>query len=112
MSRPFNIAMKAAACPWFGVDLDPVDMLRDEWPAGEVFDRLGPLIRHVRARDAVKGSGQRTQPAIVGQGSVDWEEMAQLLDDAGFNGWITLDPMEIADRPAAIARGLKHLRSL
>ena len=27
-------ALKSAACPWFGIDLDPVAMLIDEWSAG------------------------------------------------------------------------------
>ena len=105
-------AMLKAACPWFGVDLDPVDVLRDEWSASEVFDRLGVFVRHVRARDAVKGTGQRTQPAIVGQGSSNWAELSQLLDDAGYHGWITLDPVEIPDRAAAMTQGLKLLRLL
>src|SRR5207249_11402677 len=105
-------AIRAAACPWFGVDLDPAGIVQDEWLADEVFARLGGLIRHVRGRDAIKGSGQRTQPAIVGEGNVDWSEMGQLLDDAGYQGWVTLDPMEVADRAAGIARGLKRLRMI
>src|SRR5215218_5766723 len=36
-------ALNRANCPWFGVDLDPVSVLRDEWPTDEIFSRLGPL---------------------------------------------------------------------
>src|SRR5687768_2977594 len=49
-------ALRAARCPWFGVDLDPVGILRDDWDADEVFSRLGGLVRHVRGRDAVGGA--------------------------------------------------------
>src|SRR5206468_871975 len=62
-------ALTAARCPWFGVDLDPVAILRDDWSADEVFSRLGPLIRHVRARDATLGADRRTQPAAIGRGT-------------------------------------------
>src|SRR5581483_1802340 len=41
-------ALTAARCPWFGVDLDPVSILRDAWETDEVFSRLGPLVQHVR----------------------------------------------------------------
>jgi sugar phosphate isomerase/epimerase len=103
-------ALSAVNCPWFGVDLDPVAILRDEWPIDEIFSRLGNSIRHVRGRDGAAGADRRTQPAILGKGSTDWTLLCARLDDAGFNGWITLDPMELTDRAAAAA-GLQFLRS-
>jgi sugar phosphate isomerase/epimerase len=105
-------ALAAAACPWFGVDLDPVAILRDGWSSDEIFSRLGHLIRHVRARDAVVGSDRRTRPAVIGQGSVSWEELLSNLDAAGYRGWLTIDPLELPDRPAAAVAGAKHLRTL
>lgn len=105
-------ALRRAACPWFGVDLDPVALLQDEWEPDEFLSRLGHLIRHVRGRDAVGGAGRRTKPAIVGQGSVPWESILASLDAAGYQGWITLDPVELPDRARAAVGGLKYLRSL
>jgi sugar phosphate isomerase/epimerase len=104
-------ALRRSGCPWFGVDLDPVSLLRDEWPADEAFSRLGSLVRHVRARDAIRGTGQRTTPAVIGAGSTNWAELLSNLDAAGYHGWITLDPTEHADRATAAAVGLKHLQS-
>ena len=103
-------ALRSAACPWFGVDLDPVATLRDEWPLDEILSRLGPLVRHVRGRDANRGAGGRTSPAVVGAGSVKWPELLSNLDAAGYHGWITVDPMELADRPAAAAAAVAVLR--
>jgi len=103
-------AISKVACPWFGVDLDPVALLRDEWPTDEVFSRLGPHIRHVRARDATKGTGGRTSPAVIGKGSTQWDELLSNLDGSGYHGWITIDPMELPDRASAAAAGLKVLR--
>lgn len=98
-------ALKAAACPWFGVDLDPVAILRDDWTTDEIFSRLGDAIRHVRGRDALLGADRRTKAAVVGNGSVEWERLLTDLEAVGFNGWITLDPMELPNRSAAAARG-------
>jgi sugar phosphate isomerase/epimerase len=103
-------ALKKADCPWFGVDLDPVAVLRDYWGTDEVFSRLGPLVRHVRARDAAVGHDHRTRPAAMGHGDVDWGQLLALLDEAGYKGWVTVDPLELPDRLAAAREGLGCLR--
>ncbi|MGE5610404.1 MAG: sugar phosphate isomerase/epimerase family protein [Bacillota bacterium] len=105
-------ALKAAHCPWFAVDLDPVAMLRDEWPSDEVFSSVGTLVRHVRARDAIRGADRRTKPTMIGQGSSNWGELLAALDDAGFQGWITIDPIELPKRTTAAMEGLAYLRNL
>jgi sugar phosphate isomerase/epimerase len=105
-------ALSAARCPWFGIDLDPVAMLRDAWSSDEIFSRLSPLIRHVRARDAVVGSDRRTRPAVIGQGSTDWGKLLADLDAAGYRGWMTVDPLELSDRAASASAGATYLRTL
>jgi sugar phosphate isomerase/epimerase len=104
-------ALRAAACTWFGIDLDPVAILRDSWPADEIFSRLGNSIRHVRARDAVAGADRRTMPASIGAGSVQWQSILSMLDEAGFKGWMTVDPMELSDRSAGANLGAKFLHN-
>jgi sugar phosphate isomerase/epimerase len=103
--------LRAASCPWFGVDLDPVSVLRDEWSLDEILSTFGPSIRHVHARDAVVGADRRTRPAVIGQGSTDWSQLLASLDDAGYRGWITIDPIELPDRASGATSGLAHLRS-
>jgi sugar phosphate isomerase/epimerase len=105
-------ALKAAACPWFGVDLDPVAMLRDAWRADEVFSRLGELIRHVRGRDATSGANRRTRPAVIGRGSVKWGEFLANVDEAHYQGWVTLDPMELENRAEGARVGLEYVKSI
>jgi sugar phosphate isomerase/epimerase len=105
-------AILAAACPWFGVDLDPVAVLRDEWEMDGVFSRVGPLIRHVRGRDALRGADRRTKPTPVGAGNVNWAEVLSDLDQAGYHGWITIDPIELPDRTRAALAARDHLGGL
>jgi sugar phosphate isomerase/epimerase len=102
-------ALGAADCPWFGVDLDPVAILRDRWDIDEVFSRLGPLVRHVRARDAVAGQDQRTKPAPIGGGHTNWEQLLTLLDEAAYTGWLCVDPLELPDRVTGARQAVKHL---
>ena len=105
-------ALAATACPWFGVDLDPVAVLSDAWDSDEVFSTLGSLIRHVRARDAVLGADKRTRPAVVGRGAVDWQRFVASLEEAGYHGPITVDPTELPDRTAAALTAREHLSKL
>jgi sugar phosphate isomerase/epimerase len=105
-------ALRTAACSWFGVDLDPAATLRDDWSSDEIFSHLGPMIRHVRGRDAVLGADRRTKAAVVGQGSVQWQQLLGGLDAAGYHGWITLDSMELPNRSAAAATGAAALKKL
>jgi len=105
-------ALRGANCPWFGVDLDPVALLRDEWTLDETLSALGPLIRHVRARDALIGMDRRTRPAPIGAGATDWPRLLADLDSAGFHGWFTVDPTELPNRTDAASAGLAALRSI
>jgi hypothetical protein len=38
--------------------------------------------------------------------------LLSLLDEAAFNGWITLDPIELPQRTAAASEGLQYLRGI
>ena len=103
-------ALAAARCPWFGIDLDPVAILRDAWTADEIFSRFGGLIRHVRARDATAGSDRRTRPAVIGQGSTNWAELLANLDDAGYRGMADDRPAGTAGSQRRRDDGAKYLR--
>jgi sugar phosphate isomerase/epimerase len=105
-------ALRAADCPWFGVDLDPAAVLADAWDLDEMFSRLGAMIRHVRGRDAVGGTGARTKPAAIGRGGTDWAHLLSNLNGADYAGWITVDPVELPDRQAAAAEAVRYLKSL
>ena len=105
-------ALRSVECPWFGVDLDPSFALRDEWAMDEIFSRLGGLVRHVRARDAIGGADRRTKPAVIGHGDVKWQQLLVNLDAAGYCGSITIDPTDLANRLAAASEGLKNLAGL
>jgi sugar phosphate isomerase/epimerase len=105
-------AMNKSGCPWFGVNLCPVEVLRDEWSLDEIFSKLGSRIRHVRGCDAIRGANQRTKPATVGQGDTPWPQLLQNLEDSNYRGWLTLDPTELPARAAAAVAGQNYLRKI
>ena len=105
-------AVASVNCPWFGIDLDPVALTRDEWDLDQTFSELGPYVRHVRGRDAIIGAEHRTKPAAIGAGNVQWEQLLGNLHESNYRGWITLDPLELNDRAAGAETGLKFLRKL
>ena len=105
-------ALRAANCPWFGLDLDPAAVQRDEWEMAEIFSQMGDWVRHVRGRDAIAGADRRAKPAVIGAGSTDWPKLLADLDAADYHGWLTIDPTELTDRVAAAEVGRKRLLAI
>ena len=105
-------ALRAADCPWFGADLDPAAVLGDEWDLDETFSRLGPHVRHVRGRDALRGAERRTKPAPIGRGDTDWPKLLANLRDADYQGWVSVDPTDLNDRAGSAAGAAAFLRSI
>lgn len=103
-------ALAAARCPWFGVDLNPAAVLCDDWSLDDVFSHLGPQVRHVRGRDAVAGADRRTKPMPVGLGDTAWDHLLENLAGVDYRGWITADPVDLPDRPAAAVKALRYIR--
>jgi len=96
-------------CPWLAIDLDPIALLHDRWSIDELFARAGNAVAHVLARDGIRGDGGRVKSMPVGSGNVNWDELLVALDAAGYHGWITFDPVDLADRAGALRSGLTRL---
>jgi len=104
-------ALRTVDCPWFGVDFDPAAAVADVWDIDQILSELGPVLRHVRARDAIRGDG-RIRPAAVGQGDTDWPALLAALDDAAYHGWLTVDPIDLPDRRAAALAAKDYLANV
>lgn len=105
-------AVRSADCPYFGIDLDPVAVLRDDMPFDDVFNTMGHDIRHVRGRDAVRGDAGRTKATLLARGDTDWRGLLDRLDHAAYSGAITIDPGELLDPITAATVALKQLRAM
>lgn len=105
-------AQAAARCPLLGIELDPVAVLRDRWDMGKTLGELGEAVLQVRGHDALKGAGGRTQTVPIGRGSVEWDQLLYLLDEGGFKGWLTVDPLELPDRAVQAQRAAEYFTAL
>jgi sugar phosphate isomerase/epimerase len=102
-------AMEKARCPWFGIDFDPAAIVAAGQEVDDALAKTGDGLRHVRGRDAVRGERGRSKPVVIGRGHANWSQLLTLLDEAGYGGWITIDPIELPDRRAAAVAGMKQL---
>ena len=105
-------ALAKVDCPWFGIDLDPLLMLADEWNVDEIFSRLGKHIAHVRGRDGLKGAGHRVSSTTIGKGAIDWRELTTLLRDVDYKGPISIDPIDLSKRAISAFDGHTFLSSI
>jgi sugar phosphate isomerase/epimerase len=107
--RSVEAFIAQADCPWFGIDLDTVAALRDRREVSSVLSSGGQRMRHIRLRDAFRGTDGRTRPAMPGEGEVDMSGLFGLLHEGGWKGWISIDPTDLPDRSTAVSRGMEIL---
>jgi sugar phosphate isomerase/epimerase len=75
--------------------------------------RLGPLIAHVHATDAIAGAFKgRGRAVILGSGHVDLPGVLAALEERGYRGWIGLEPVDGIGARAELADAVAALRAL
>jgi L-ribulose-5-phosphate 3-epimerase len=80
--------------PNVGVNFDPANMiLYDKGNPVEALRTLGPWIRQVHVKDAVKTKTPETwgEEVTVGKGEVDWRAFFAMLWQLGFSGNIVIE---------------------
>lgn len=105
-------ALKTIDCGYFGIDLDTYAILADAWSPDAIVSAFGGTILNLRARDGLRGAGGRVVPAEVGQGATDWPTLLSLCGEADFNGFVSLDTIELPDRAKSAVRSAEALRAI
>lgn len=84
-----------------------------ESPA-EVWDLIGPRVRHVHFKDAARDGGGRWRAKPIGEGEVPLRECLRRLHAAGYAGWLTLEWEKYwePDIPAPEAVIDRHLQTV
>lgn len=96
-----------------GVEFDPGALIVNGFSARESLEALLPHVRHVCARDGVRdlaiGRGIEVE---LGRGSANFPLLLSLLDDASYNGSLTV----VRENPqyplAEVEQSLEYLRQL
>ena len=71
----------------------------------------GPKMRTGCGAEPVPLGARSHIVRAVGAGGTDWPQLLARLDESGYHGWITLDPLELPDRIASAIGGRKYLQS-
>lgn len=94
-----------------GVDVNPAALLLSGQRPREYAAALGPLVLHVFANDAVRGSpGLPGSDVVLGRGSADFPELLAALEEHDYRGWLTVEPPSRSE--AAAADAVQFLKSL
>jgi sugar phosphate isomerase/epimerase len=90
-----------------GANLDPGNLLLGGFDVFAGVRALGERIVHVHARDA-RRVGRSEVP--LGHGDIDWLAFLGVLEEVGYQGWLTLVRDSGQNRLADIANGVGFLR--
>lgn len=94
------------------VDADLAGWVLNGQPPAQQLRALHALIGHVEVRDAVRGTGGIGREVPVGRGEIDWDEVAALLSEMEYAGWLNVDRTAGNDRAGDVGRAVQYLRQL
>jgi sugar phosphate isomerase/epimerase len=96
-----------------GVDLDPGNLILNDFSPREATSALGSHIMHVHATDAVRdlarGRGAETP---LGRGTADFPELLGALEERNYRGYVTVARHNADDPLAEIGAAVQYLRNL
>jgi sugar phosphate isomerase/epimerase len=93
------------------VTYDPANMLMHGHDPMAGLTTLEKLLAHVHARDArLAGVSRGMQEVPLGAGDIDWMAFTATLQVLGFDGYLTVEREQGANKLAEVAAGVKFLR--
>lgn len=96
-----------------GVDFDPAGLIESGFSVDEAVRALGPHVRLLRARDAVRDRAQgRGVEVQLGRGSVDFPALLGALEDFAFRGHAVIERNTADDPQREIAQAVAYLQEL
>jgi len=95
-----------------GINFDPAIFVFSGHDPLEALRVLHSLFMHVQVRDAVRDIDGNGLEVPVGRGEVAWEEFLALIEEAGYQGWLTVDRTQGDDKTGDITRAVQFLRNV
>jgi len=96
-----------------GVDFDPAGLIINGHSALESLAAVGPYVRQVRVRDAVRDFAEgRGVETPLGRGTADFPALMGVLEDFGYRGYFTIDRQHSEDPVTDFGNAVKYLRNL
>jgi L-ribulose-5-phosphate 3-epimerase len=104
--------LRNIACPWLGIDLDPLHVLAEGSSLESALSSCADLIRHARLRDGQRGQGNRSRAVPLGEGQIDVSDYVSLLREADYDGFLSIDPSELAEPRLHASRAIDALKRI
>ncbi len=96
------IAVDADLGSWILSGRSPEKQLRE----------LNEVIQHVEIRDAVRDVDGIGEEVPVGRGEIDWDEIAGLIGEMDYSGWLNVRRSTGNDKIGDSMRAIQYLRNL
>lgn len=94
------------------IDADPADWVLNGLSYVSELRGIFGHIGHFEGRDAARGATGGGREVPVGRGEIRWEEVAALLTEMGYTGWINVQRTIGSDRVSDVASGVDVFRKL
>ncbi|WP_437193608.1 sugar phosphate isomerase/epimerase family protein [Planctomicrobium sp. SH527] len=94
------------------VDVDLAEWVMNDLPYRQELRDLFGKIGHLEGRDAARGLGSSGREVPLGRGEIDWEEIAALLNEMDYIGWINVQRTTGSSIQADVARGVTMMKQL
>jgi sugar phosphate isomerase/epimerase len=95
-----------------GINFDPAPFVFSGQNPLEALRVLHSSVMHIRVRDALSDIDGNGLEVPVGRGEVVWDEFLALLEEAGYQGWLTIDRTQGDDKTGDIANAVQFLRNV
>lgn len=95
-----------------GIELDPAAAVLMQQSSATAVRTLHQYVRHVQIRDAIRDTTGFGKEVIVGRGEVEWEELAAVLFEVEFKGWLTVVRTQGDDRLGDSQNAVTYLGNL
>ncbi len=95
-----------------GVEVDPAALVLARRSPTDWMRELHASIEHIQIRDALRDVGGLGKEVAVGRGEVDWDEVAALLQEMDYRGWLTVIRNTGDDPLTDMTRGITYLKNL
>ena len=92
-----------------GLNFDPAVFVLAGHDPIDAFRTLYQSVTHVQVRDAIRDVGGAGMEVAVGRGEVAWDEMLALINEADYQGWLTVDRTAGDDPAGDAARAVRYL---
>jgi len=93
-----------------GVNFDPAIFVMTDCDPQETFSTLHQYVNHVQARDAVRDVDGSGVEVPIGRGEVQWDGLIASINEANYQGWITVDRTAGDDKQGDLTRAAEYLR--